>query len=394
MQVALLMNFIAPYRVTLLEALRDRVGALRVFISTPMERERAWEADWGSLDVVVQRNISFRGTYRDMFKFSRPLQIHLPYDTLPQLRRFRPDVVISGELGMRSLQAAIYRMLHPKVRLLIWATLSEHSERGWGRMRHALRRFILRQADGVLVNGESGARYIAGFGLPQKRIYRINQPVDVALFAGEPRRRPDDANTRLLFAGMLTPRKGLLPFVDCVAGWARANPQRSLELWWLGDGELRDALAAADLPGNVSQRFLGHVAYSELPQFYAQADMLMFPTLLDEWGLIVNEAMAAGLPVLGSIYSQAVEELVEDGRTGWLFDPLQPASMRAALDRAMAMPAAGLVTMRAAARARIADLTPANAGLLIAQALESLVSWPARDGDSRRSGSHPLPSAS
>ncbi len=391
MRVALLMNFIAPYRVTLLEALRDQVGSLRVFISTPMERERAWQADWGSLDVVVQRNVSFRGTYRDMFKFSRPLQIHVPYDTLPQLGGFRPDVVISGELGMRSLQAAVYKLLRPKVGFLIWATLSEHSERGWGRMRHALRRFILHQADGVLVNGESGARYIAGFGLPQERIHRINQPVEVALFANEPRQRPDSANTRLLFAGMLTARKGLLPFVECVAGWARANPRRRLELWWLGDGELRDALAAADLPDNVSQRFVGHVPYAELPQHYAQADMLMFPTLLDEWGLVVNEAMAAGLPVLGSIYSQAVEELVQDGVNGWLLDPLQPASMRAALDRAMDTPSEALTAMRGAARARIADLTPGNAALRIAKALETLVGRPAHDGG-RRSGSDPLPS--
>jgi glycosyltransferase involved in cell wall biosynthesis len=394
MRVALLMNFIAPYRVTLLEALRDRVSELRVFISTPMERERAWQVDWGSLDVVVQRNLSFGGTYTDVFDFSRKLQIHFPYDTLPQLFRHRPDVVISGELGLRSLQAAIYKMLRPKVTFLIWATLSEHSERGWGRMRQKLRQVILGKADGVLVNGESGARYIARFGLPQDRIYRINQPVDVALFAAEPRRRPAAANTRLLFAGMLTARKGLLPFVACVTAWARANPQRTIELWWLGDGELAPVLAACDLPGNVSQRFLGHVAYRALPQFYAQADILMFPSLLDEWGLVVNEAMAAGLPVLGSIYSQAVEELVEDGRTGWVFDPLSASSIHDALDRALNTSPLLLAEMRDRVRERIADLTPANAGQRIARALEGLAAGPeVQDGRDHR-GSRPLPSRS
>ena len=113
MRVALLMNFIAPYRVKLLEALRDRVDELRVFISTPMESDRAWEVDWGSLDVTVQRNLTVRRPYRDAFGFTRQLQIHLPYDTLPQLSRYAPDTVISGELGARSVQAAAWRTLHP-----------------------------------------------------------------------------------------------------------------------------------------------------------------------------------------------------------------------------------------------------------------------------------------
>ena len=49
--------------------------------------------------------------------------------------------------------------------------------------------------------------------------------------------------------------------------------------------------------------------------------VLVFPTLADEWGLVVNEALAAGVPVLGSLYSQAVEELVRDGENGWTFRP-------------------------------------------------------------------------
>jgi glycosyltransferase involved in cell wall biosynthesis len=394
MRVALLLNFVAPYRVSLLEALRDRVGELRVFISTPMERERSWQAEWGTLHVVVQKNVSFRTTYKDSFAFSRKLQIHFPYDTLPRLMRYKPEVVVSGEMGLRSLQAAIYKLFHPKVALVIWATLSEHSERGWGKWRTALRRLIMSQADAVLVNGESGARYVARFGIPQHRIHRINQPVDVHLFADEPRQRPEAANTRLLFAGMLTARKGLMPFVDRVAAWARDNPARTIELWWLGDGELRETLAAYDLPCNVSQRFIGHVAYAELPQYYAQSDMLMFPSLMDEWGLVVNEAMAAGLPVLGSIYSQAVEELVEEGRTGWVFDPLSPESISGALDRALSTRPEQLVAMRAAARSRIADLTPANAGARIAAALADLMPQPNLKTGRDTSGSQPLASAS
>src|SRR5436190_875726 len=73
----------------------------------------------------------------------------------------------------------------------------------------------------------------------------------------------------------------------------------------------------------------------EYSEFYSQAGILVFPTLADEWGLVVVEAMAAGLPVLGSLHSQAVEDLVTDGLDGWTFRPDDCASLRSALNRAL-----------------------------------------------------------
>jgi glycosyltransferase involved in cell wall biosynthesis len=369
MRVALLQNFVAPYRVVFYERLAARLDAFRVFVSTPMESDRQWAVEWGSLDVVVQRNVTLRRPYRDSLGFSRELQLHVPYDTIARLWQFRPDAVISVELGARSLQAVIYKLLRPRVRLLIWCKLSEHSERNWGRARHTLRRFILRHADGVLVNGESGARYIAKFGVPDRLIARINQPVDVSRFAAVPRTRDAGLASRLLCAGTLTARKGIMPFAHALIAWAKAHPDRSIEIWWLGDGELAASLAALVLPPNLTQRLCGSVSYADMPGYYAQCDLLAFPSLLDEWGLVVNEAMAAGLPVLGSTLAQAVTELIEDGHTGWVFDASDAAGMRAAIDRALAAGPDQVARMRDAARARIARLTPDTAAARIAAAL-------------------------
>ena len=373
MRVALLMNFVAPYRVPLFERLRDMVGELRILISTPMESDRAWVPDWGNLDVVVQRNVTLRPSKVDALGFRRKLHVHVPYDTLPQLLRYRPDCVVSVELGPRTLQALTYKMLRPRTPLLVWCKLSEHSERGWGRVRTLARSAIFRWADGVLVNGESGARYVMRFGVPDGRIVRINQPVDVARFAAARRTRPDGAGERLLHVGMLNGRKGVLPFAERLIGWARRNPSRTLEMWWLGDGEERATLEGLAWPDNLRPSFLGNRPYEEVPGILAECDILVFPTLLDEWGLVVNEAMAVGLPVLGSIYSQAVEELVAEGRTGWVYDPLDEESAAAAVDRALAAPPEVLAAMRAAARQRIAALTPETAARRIADTVRLLV---------------------
>ena len=91
---------------------------------------------------------------------------------------------------------------------------------------------------------------------------------------------------------------------------------------------------------------------------YARASILALPTLSDEWGLVVNEAMAAGMPVLGSVYSQAVEDLCVEGQNGWRFRPDAPGEIDAAIERALATPPDELEAMRNRARETVEHLTP------------------------------------
>jgi len=72
--------------------------------------------------------------------------------------------------------------------------------------------------------------------------------------------------------------------------------------------------------------------YAVLPREYEHGGALVFPALAGDWGLVVNEAMAAGLPVLGSVYDQAVEELVVGGENGWTFRPDRPGEVYSKLD--------------------------------------------------------------
>lgn len=352
-RVALLVNFIPPYRAPLYRALAACVGELRIAISTPMESNRPWPTDWSGLDVTVQRNLTHRATWRHPHGFSEPLSVHIPYDTLWLLARYRPRVIISGELGLRTLQAALYRTLAPRSRLIVWATLSEHSEQGRGRVREWLRRWILRRADAVLVNGESGARYISRFGVPPQALFRAPYTTEMTPFAAAPSHRAPSQAHRLFYAGQLVERKGLVSFLAVLARWGEQHPDRAVEFWLAGDGPLRAALQEATLPPNVTLRLLGNVAYEDLPQCYAHVGIYVLPTLADEWGVVVNEALASGVPVLGSVYSQAVEELVHDGETGWTFRVDRADEMYAALDRALATPPDALDGMRARARSGV-----------------------------------------
>ncbi|WP_323798007.1 glycosyltransferase family 4 protein [Nisaea sp.] len=378
--VVLLLNFVPPYRVALLQALEREVRRLTVLVSTGMEADRSWKADWRGLDVRVSRSLTLPYRRRHPDGFGEDLSTHLTVDMLPRLCALAPDVVISSEFGARTLQACLYRCLAPllgrRSRFLVWATLSEDSERGRGWVRTTLRRLMAKRADGAMTNGESGARYLESIGFAPERIFRIHQSTDLDRFAKldtSGRSVSDDEKTlQLVTVGSLIPRKGLRPFLQHLIAWCAAHPGRALNWRLIGDGPERAALEALVLPPNLKLTLLGDVAYEDVPALMADADLLAFPTLADEWGLVVNEAMAAGLPVLASCRAQAAEEMVTDKENGWLFDPADPTSTGKALGQALDTPAAARIAMGDAARQTAARFSHENTLRRMMQAIETV----------------------
>ena len=122
------------------------------------------------------------------------------------------------------------------------------------------------------------------------------------------------------------PRKGLDQLLDA---WIALTKSIDVEVTLLivGDGadrrRLEQRIADAGLE-NV--RLVNHIQRTELPPIYKAADVFVMPTLFDCWAMVVEEAMASGLPVINSIYNGSAERIVE-GETGWLVNPLDPSDM-------------------------------------------------------------------
>jgi hypothetical protein len=368
-RVAFLLNFIPPYRIPPLRKLAGQVGDLKIFVSTPMEPNRSWQTDWNDLNVGVLKNFTIQRTWKHPGGFEDQVYIHFSYNIISQLRQYRPDVIVAHELGSRSIQAALFQKIKPETRLILWCNISEYTEQGRGRLREVIRKWLLPKAHAVLVNGESGARYVRKFKVPEERIFRVPYTPLTEAFAAVELDRSPHPTIRFLFVGQLIPRKGLVPFLDVLVEWARSHPERSIEFRCAGSGPLYDPLAARLFPPNLKFTLLGNIEYPNLPAMYHDADILAFPTLADEWGLVVNEAMAAGLPVLGSRYSQAVEELVKDGITGWTFQPDHADEMMNALERALSTSPMDLQRMRAAAREEAIKITPETMASQILKAI-------------------------
>jgi glycosyltransferase involved in cell wall biosynthesis len=356
-RVAFLANFIAPYQQAFFEELEGLVDDLRIFVSTPMEANRRWDPSWGELQVTVQRSLTFKRRSSHPKGYTETAFVHFPYDTLPRLIGYRPDVVISAELGLRTIQAAIYAKIARR-RFVIRVTISEETELGRGRLRRGIRRILLHAADAVVVHGASGSRYVHSLGAPVDKICAVPHTIPIQDFSRVEHTRPEAVRYRLIHVGQLIERKGILEFLDCLAEWALAHPDAAVDVAFAGDGPLEREIHSFKTPSNVTIELVGPVTYSDLPDLYGRFGILLFPTLADSWGVVVQEAMAAGLPVLGSMRSEAVVELVDDGATGWVFNPDDRAQMLDALDRAMTARLEEIDRMGEAARQTALRLSP------------------------------------
>jgi glycosyltransferase involved in cell wall biosynthesis len=125
----------------------------------------------------------------------------------------------------------------------------------------------------------------------------------------------------------------------------------------VGTGPLEAAMRSVPLPENLQTRFHGYCEPEMIRQHYQECDAMLFPTLGDEWGLVVDEALFSGLPVIGSCQAQSVSTLVRDGINGMVYDPDDPQSLGAAFDRFMALALADYRRMPQAARDSVAART-------------------------------------
>lgn len=270
----------------------------------------------------------------------------LPLGSMLELAAHRPDLVISQDFGAPAMQAALYRSLARRSRLLLLATEPPQ--------RFGLReRMILSRADGVLVDGDAVAQAVEQLRFPASRIFQLAMPYDVDAFLSCGRTRSGPDAHRLVYAGDLSPQSGAADLLISVAAWAEQHPDRPVEIWWIGEGDLAGVLGAQPLPPTVSQRFLGRLDALGTAAAFAQCGLLAVPSLADDRNAPVPEALAAGLPVVGSRRNRRVRQLVREDVNGWLFDPLQPTDMFGALSRALNSPAERLDAMRDQARAAV-----------------------------------------
>ncbi len=332
-RIAILVNIIAPYRVPIYRALA-RWFDVAIFISGFEQNRSIWsgaEKALGGLSVKQVWGMSIAIPQRDSGRLFDWWHIHINPGYFPELVRYAPDVIISSEMGFRSLVAVIYGFLF-RVPVLVWWGGTIYTERSNNLVKRLWRRLFSRWVPRWISYGLSSTEYLLSLGISRERILQIQNCVDESLFTKPvPPTFSLAPRPVLLYVGQLIGRKGVDLLLEAGARVQGKGYEFTLAL--VGSGpEQRRLEAKAEALALRHVHFLGPRSPGEMPSVYRSADVLVFPTLGDVWGLVVNEALWSGLPVISSIYAGCTPEIVPPENR---FDPLDPTSFDDALERAI-----------------------------------------------------------
>jgi glycosyltransferase involved in cell wall biosynthesis len=198
------------------------------------------------------------------------------------------------------------------------------------------------------VPGKASREYLQSLGSEQKIISIAPNAVDNAWFRNrgeEVRRRAADFRASLglpprfiLFSGRLVPQKGVFDLLDAYAK-LESDIRSQVGLVFAGDGFCRTELeqqAKRISPGVIC--FTGFAHRENLAGLYALAEALVLPTHSDPWGLVVNEAMACGLPIIVSNVAGCSADLVKDGWNGYIVPPRDADKLSLAINSLVRQP--------------------------------------------------------
>ena len=308
LKLAIVVNEPPPYRIPVFNLIaRNPEICLQVIFCCRREPNRLWDLPPVAFDHVFlrERIRTVQGRY-----------IHNNPDVLLALSRFSPDVVLGNGFNPTHLYAFAWTRLMRRAYIAMTdGTLQ--SEKSLSALHVYLRRYVYQRAGAFIAASQGGLALYRSYNVSAARCFRSCLAVDNARFQAQ--KVGTDKEWDFIVSGRL--ESGKQPeFAMSVALQCAQKLGRRLSLLYVGSGSEEAALRtrAKTLDHQLSVHFHGFASQAELPDLYRSAKIFLFPTRADVWGVVANEACAAGLPVIVSPYAGVVGELVVNEHNGYV----------------------------------------------------------------------------
>lgn len=354
LRIALITNHPPPFRIPVYDRIARTANVdLHLIFCSPREPNREWELPPLRFHhVFLKERYVARGS-----NF-----IHNNPDVLASLKRIEPEVIVTTGFNPTYLYAFAYALARgiPHVPM---TDGTEISEQGLSRGHRLIRRLVYSRSQAFIAASQGGIRLYESYRIPAEHCFLSCLCIDndaYSMHAAREGKRYD-----LMFCGRLVAAKNPL-FALAVARQIARALGRKVRILFVGSGEQEAQLKAeAARHGScVEAVFHGHAAQHELPGLYASARIFLFPTAGDVWGVVANEACAAGLPVIVSPHAGAAGELVVHEENGFICELDVDAWAGRALQLLTNDAAYGTFARRSAALASRYTFEHASAGIV------------------------------
>ena len=297
-------------------------------------------------------------------------------------------VFIPGWATPAALAALTWCLRNQRHSIVMSESTARDDRRRW--LKETAKNRLVSLFSAALVGGKAHADYLKALGMPGRAIFKGYDVVDNEYFAREATAaRQNEAATRealnlpaayFLASCRFLAKKNLIGLLQAYAAYRRRAGADYFKLVLLGDGPLRDSILQHQEQLALGEDLIlpGFVQYKQLPAYYAFAIAFVHAATIEPWGLVVNEAMACGLPVLVSNHCGCAGDLVRDGHNGYSFDPDSTEEFTDKLLTIAKLSSQNRATMGEASSALIASYSPATFADGARQALAVAESSPAR----------------
>ena len=345
MHVVIFFVNIGFYHAARLRAVSEKCQQLNWRLTAVQLTSNTLEHPWGDVTQGLDFNLRTLILAESLKTDSTGLP-HLPVEVLnATLEELDPSVVfLPGWAFKLSTNTLRWCRAHQRPALVMSESKYDDDERTW--WKEWLKSWLyVRKFQGALVGGDQHAAYVAKLGIPKNRIFKGYDAVDNEHFsraAEESRAQELTVRTHypkmpqrpyVMAAFRLMPRKNALALLAAYQSYSSSLGVEAWDLVICGSGEQRDELLQFIQTHQLAKsvHLVGFLSYHEVGHWYGLAEAFIHPALKEQWGLVVNEACAAGLPILCSDTVGSAPELVHQGVNGFLFNPTKVEEMASAM---------------------------------------------------------------
>ena len=251
-----------------------------------------------------------------------------------------------------------------------------------------IKRIVVSLFSAGLAGGQLQREYLIALGLSSNRVFTGYDVVDNDYFATNAahvrenqaafRRELNLPENYFLASARFVPKKNLPRLIEGFALYRNLAGPDHWKLVLLGDGPLRPELVNLRHKLDLDMDILlpGFIQYRELPAYYALAGVFVHASTTEQWGLVVNEAMATGLPVIVSNRCGCVPDLVAEGKNGFTFNPESVEDLGKLMVDVSRLSDLRLREMRAESRHIVASITPTHFATAAQRAIDAAKAAP------------------